>query len=101
MITHRVIKNIATVTVAQDKLTFDSQREFRQQVNAAINNAGVSVVTIDMEAVEYIDSAALGMFLIMRDAAEVKNVRVRIINCAVSVKQIFEIANFQKLFDIV
>jgi len=100
MIIHKVVKNEASVNIAQNRLTFDSQREFRSAVNTVINSPGVDVVNVDMSMVDYIDSAALGMFLITREAADAKNVRVRILNCRTTVKQIFEIASFQKLFDI-
>lgn len=100
MITHKVVKNEALVNVVQNRLTFNSHREFRSAVNTVINSPGVDIVNVDMAAVDYIDSATLGMFLITREAAEAKNARVRILNCRIVVKQILEIASFQKLFDI-
>ena len=54
---------------------------------------------LDMRDLTYLDSSALGMLLLLKDFAS-KSAKISIINCTKDVCKIFEIANFQQLFDI-
>jgi anti-anti-sigma factor len=55
---------------------------------------------VDLAQVEYLDSSALGMLLMLRDKIKASNRRVSLINCRGPVKQVLEIANFSKLFEV-
>ena len=59
----------------------------------------VSHYILDMSALTYLDSTALGMLLLLKDHAN-KTAKISIINCSTDVSKIFEIANFNQLFDI-
>jgi len=54
---------------------------------------------LDMRDLTYLDSSALGMLLLLKDFAS-KSAKISIINCSKDVCKIFEIANFQQLFEI-
>ena len=54
---------------------------------------------IDLRDINYIDSSALGMLLVLREHAGGDAARVRIINTAPAVNEILTIANFPTLFD--
>ena len=60
----------------------------------------VSKWILDMAKVEYIDSSALGMLLMMRELAGGENADITIVNLNASLKKIFTTANFHKLFNI-
>jgi HptB-dependent secretion and biofilm anti anti-sigma factor len=53
---------------------------------------------IDLGQTDYMDSSALGMLLLLREHAGGDTSDVRILNCSPDVRNIFTIANFQKLF---
>jgi len=55
---------------------------------------------VDLAETEYMDSSALGMLLQLRDHAAKEGGNIRLINANDSVRQILEIANFSKLFDL-
>jgi len=55
---------------------------------------------VDLALVEYLDSSALGMLLMLRDKIKASNRRVALVNCRGPVKQVLEIANFAKLFEV-
>ena len=55
---------------------------------------------IDLHDTKYMDSSALGMLLLMRDEVGGKEARIEIVRCQPEVRQIFSIANFDKLFRI-
>jgi anti-anti-sigma factor len=55
---------------------------------------------VKMGAVEYIDSSALGMLLLLREHAQARGGTVRIVDCDANIRNILKIANFDRLFDI-
>lgn len=95
----------ANVTVAdgraivklQGRFDFNAHREFREAVDQAMGGTAREV-HIDMGAVDYLDSSALGMLLMLRDKAKGASRDVALTNCSGAVKQVLEIANFSKLF---
>ena len=59
-----------------------------------------SKIIIDMEGVDYVDSSALGMMLMLRERAGGDDADIHIVNLNPGVKKIFTMANFDKLFKI-
>ncbi|MBF0397857.1 MAG: STAS domain-containing protein [Desulfobacterales bacterium] len=59
-----------------------------------------SQVVVDMADVEYIDSTALGMLLVLRQRAGGDKAKIDIVNSKPYVKNILSIAKFEKLFHI-
>lgn len=83
----------------QGRFDFNAHRDFREAVDSALASPG-SVITVDFTGVEYLDSSALGMLLMMRDRARSATREVTLTGCRNAVKQILDIANFGKLFTI-
>lgn len=88
-----------TTIKLQGRFDFDSHREFREAVEAAIAAVGTHI-SVDLGMVDYLDSSALGMLLMLRDKAKGANRDVSLSNCKGSVKQVLDIANFSRLFRI-
>lgn len=84
----------------EGRFDFHSHRDFRGAYENALAQAGVSDIVIDFGRVDYLDSSALGMLLLLREKAEAAGRKVRLANLSGSVKQVLEIANFGKLFAI-
>jgi anti-anti-sigma factor len=55
---------------------------------------------VDLGAVNFLDSSALGMLLLLRDHAGGEHARIRLVNCSSDVRKILTISNFSKLFHI-
>lgn len=83
----------------EGRFDFNSHRDFREAVDAALASPA-SVVAVDLAGVEYLDSSALGMLLMLRDRAKSAAREVTLTGCRNAVKQILDIANFGKLFTI-
>ena len=75
--------------------------EFREAVDTALQNKDVESVVIELGGVEYLDSSALGMLLMLRDRAIAAKKSLSLANPRGMVKQALEIARFDKLFSIV
>jgi anti-anti-sigma factor len=86
--------------VLQGRFDFGSHRDFKTSYEAPLGATDVRELEIDMGGVEYLDSSALGMLLILKERASATNKRVAITNCRGAVKQVLDIANFSKLFPI-
>jgi len=84
----------------QGRFDFCAHREFKTSYEAPLSATDVRELEIDMGGVEYLDSSALGMLLILKERAGATNKRVAITNCRGAVKQVLDIANFSKLFPI-
>ena len=97
----------ATVTVRdgiaaislQGRFDFNSHREFRDAIDTVLASPATAIA-VDFAGVEYLDSSALGMLLMLRDRAKGIGRDVALANCRGTVKQILDIANFGKLFKI-
>ncbi len=82
------------------RFDFNTHHEFRSAVEPLATDAGVTVVTIDFSDVDYLDSSALGMLLMLRDRMSSAKKEVTLAGVHGNVKQVLDIANFGKLFRI-
>jgi len=80
------------------RFDFKAHRDFRESYEATIAAPGVRKLEVDMGAVDYLDSSALGMLLMLRERAQAAKKDIALTNCRGTVKQILDIANFQTLF---
>ncbi|HEX5391892.1 MAG TPA: STAS domain-containing protein [Rhodocyclaceae bacterium] len=83
----------------QGKFDFESNPEFRSKSKEAIELNG-SEIQVDLAGVNYLDSSALGMLLLLREKCEAAQKRVVLMNPSSLVANIFQVARFANLFDI-
>ncbi|MDP2808759.1 MAG: STAS domain-containing protein [Rhodocyclaceae bacterium] len=83
----------------QGRFDFNAHREFRGAVDEAMKG-DVREVVVDLAGVDYLDSSALGMLLMLRDKTRSVNKAVTLTGSHGAVKQVLDIANFNKLFAI-
>lgn len=84
----------------EGRFDFNAHREFREVVDRAVREAERKI-EVDLDAVDYLDSSALGMLLMLRDKAKGAGKDVVLANARGTVKQVIDIANFGKLFSLV
>jgi len=80
------------------RFDFGIHKDFRKATEQASSDVNTAIV--DMGNVDYLDSSALGMLLVLRDKVGESKGAVRIKNPKPEVKKILEIANFDKLFTV-
>ena len=81
-------------------LTFDDHGDFRTILNT-LNEGECDQFFMDMRNVEFIDSAGLGMLLLLHETANEKKVDVTINTSAGQVSRMLELAKFNSMFTII
>jgi anti-anti-sigma factor len=84
--------------VLKGRFDFQTHRDFRAACDDTLAAADVRTIEVDMDGVEYLDSSALGMLLLLRDKGKNSNKAISLANCRGSVRQVLDIANFGKIF---
>jgi anti-anti-sigma factor len=82
------------------RFDFNTHREFRAAYEPLVADSAVRSVVVDFAGVDYLDSSALGMLLMLRDKLGGANKEVALSGVRGNVKQVLDIANFGKLFQI-
>ena len=82
------------------RFDFNAQRDFRDAYDPQLKNAAVANIHVNLAGVDYLDSSALGMLLMLRERAASSGKDLKLCKPNASVAQILEIANFSKLFTI-
>ena len=82
------------------RFDFEVHRDFKNAYMPLINNGTVREIEIEMSKVDYLDSAALGMLMLLNERAKEANKPVALLNTSNVVSQVLEVANFSKIFNI-
>lgn len=83
------------------RFDFNVHRDFKESYMAFLNDAAITSINVNLAAVDYLDSSALGMLLMLRERAGTANKQISLSNPNETVVKILDIANFKKLFTIV
>lgn len=76
---------------------FDVNREFRGAYQKLPERTSI---TVDLSKTDYMDSAGLGMLIQMREHVGKDNANIRVVGANDTVRTIFNVANFGRLFKI-
>ncbi|TAJ79869.1 MAG: anti-sigma factor antagonist [Gallionellaceae bacterium] len=91
--------NLATLSLS-GRFDFNVHRKFKEAYMALLNDAAVQTIEINLAGVDYLDSSALGMLLMLRERVMPANKQISLSNPNKMVMQVLDIANFHKLFTI-
>lgn len=83
-----------------ERFDFGYHKEFTDQYQAILDAGDVKEIALDFTKVSYLDSSALGMMVLFQKKAKSQNINVRIRGARESAKEILQIANFDRLFNI-
>jgi len=93
----RSITHDTEVLRLQGRFDFSAHRDFRDVFKSAVANKATREIQLDLSAVEYLDSSALGMLLLSLENAKAAGKTLSLARASGTVKQVLDIANFQKL----
>lgn len=98
-VNHQIADSRATLSVV-GRFDFSIHRDFRRNYEDVLGTPGVRQLDVDLSRVEYIDSSALGMLLLLREKAGGRSIQLKLANATGPVRQVLEVANFGRLFEI-
>ena len=90
----------ATTLMLAGRFDFNAHRDFRKGYEDALNAGGINELVLDMRGVDYLDSSALGMLMLLNERAKAVNKPVTLLNTSGVVSQVLGVANFSKIFNI-
>lgn len=82
----------------QPRFGFDQFGEFREAYGAHLDDPGVREIVLDLSAVEYMDSSALGMLLLLKEKARVVGKTVALRGAQGFVRELLSSMKFESLF---
>lgn len=80
------------------RFDFSGHRDFKQCYESALH-APVRKIDVDLKNVDYLDSSALGMLLLLKQHADARALPVALLNCGGLVREILDVANFGVMFE--
>lgn len=93
------ISNTATICLS-GHFAFDAHREFKAAYKNQLNNSMIGNIVIDLSGVEYLDSSALGMLMVLRDHVQNAGKSLTLSKPSSIAARTFDIAGFHRLFTI-
>lgn len=79
------------------QFTFSDNAKFKQ-ILELLDDAALQNITLDFSEIDFIDSAGLGMLLLIRDECQTRNISLTITGTSGQVHKIFLISKFDQLF---
>ncbi|MFZ2300412.1 MAG: STAS domain-containing protein [Gallionella sp.] len=82
------------------RFDFQVHRDFKDAYTPLLDNAAIHEIEVEMSKVDYLDSSALGMLMLLNERSRAANKSVALLNTSGVVSQVLEVANFSKIFNI-
>ena len=82
------------------RFDFSTHRDFRAAIEQSLQEPYTRKIRVDLGGVDYLDSSALGMLLLLREKLAAVRKEAELTGVTGAVKQVFDIANFARLFRI-
>jgi anti-anti-sigma factor len=80
------------------RFDFSRHREFKNCYETALKEPMLRRIEVDLHGVDYLDSSALGMLLLLKERADARALPITLLNCVGIVREILDVANFGKMF---
>lgn len=82
------------------RFDFVVHREFKSQYMRMLADAQIREIEVNLQCVDYMDSAALGMLMLLNERAHAVNKSVVLCYPSVIVSRLLDVANFSRMFSI-
>ncbi len=86
--------------VMKGRFDFQIHKEFKEAYTGLFEDAAVRQIEVEMSKLDYLDSSALGMLMLLNERAKSVNKTISLVNPSGVVDQVLEVANFNRLFNI-
>ena len=80
------------------RFDFGGHREFKRCYEQALCEPAVQKIDVDLRSVDYLDSSALGMLLLLLEKAQARKLPITLLHCSGIVREILDVASFDTMF---
>lgn len=80
------------------RFDFVVHREFKHSYENMLNDPTIHEIEVDMQQLDFLDSTALGMLMLLRERALLVSKPIVISNPSKNVFMLLDVANFDQLF---
>lgn len=81
-------------------IDYSTQELFREANHRALNANGVQEIQVHFAEVTFIDSSCIRALLVLQKQAEERGLALSLLDCNDSIREIFEIGGFDKMFSL-
>lgn len=82
------------------RFDFKLWRNFKDAYTPLLNNDSIREIRVEMSRINYMDSSAMGMLLLLNERANAIKKTVKLLSTSGFVLQMLEVVNFGKIFNI-
>ncbi len=97
---HYTISDGTAVLSLQGRFDFSQYSIFKEEQSQVLEKPDVDKIVLDFSQLQYLDSAALGVMLVLLDRAKESGKTVSIRGASGVVREILDVAHFDRMFDI-
>lgn len=83
-----------------DRFDFSYHKQFTESYEAYLNSPGLKEVEVDFNRVQYLDSSALGMLVLLAKKFDKPGITMTITGSSGAARDIIMMANMSKIYDI-
>ena len=91
-------KNLATLHLG-GSFEFADYREFQNSCLQILQKPAVNIIEINLNSIQQLDSAAMGMLLLLREHCRDAGKSIRLVNPSSFVRKVFDLTNFEAKFN--
>ena len=84
----------------QGRFDYKARKEIKEAYAGLLSDGHIQHLDIVLQGVDYVDSSALGILLLLKERFDEAGKTVALIRPTGTVAQVLEVANFGKLFEI-
>lgn len=81
------------------RFDFTSQQQLRANYDRPLRDKKVRLLEVDLGGVEFMDSTAMGMLLLLKERAAEAGKQLALTNCQGTPLTVFRMAHFDRIFD--
>lgn len=95
----QLLENVGRI-IMKGRFDFHVHRDFKEAYMRLFDVPAVQQIEIEMSKLDYLDSSALGMLMLLNERAKTVNKAIVLLNPSGVVSQVLDVANFNRLFTI-
>ncbi len=92
--------NSSVTLVLEGRFDFGARKTFKETVER-LQQEGCTHIILNMEAISFVDSSALGLLVIAHQNLKIKQAQLTIVNPQPYVRQVLDLANVPKMIQVV